>query len=367
MKIVFCTQNIAPFRMKWMDEIAKYHEVHVYHLNEYESGLNKKYISYKTERAKVFCETKKVAGKTIFDTSKILAEKPDVYLLDGYGFIGQILLMLRLWLSKIPFMLSGDGGIIPTSESFFKRTLKRFILSLPSAFFSTSEEDDNYLCHYGVKREIIKRHLFSNTNIDYIEEQPAEEEKKTRIRKELAMSDAFTIVTVGKFEHRKGFDLLIKAAERIEGNVKIYIIGNSDSGIYKDYINDKNRDKIVFVGFCDQDTLKKYYLSADLFLLPTRLDIWGLVICEAMANGIPVVTTDKCLAGIAMLEKDYLIPIEDVDAIVGVISRIYHMTPEQRRAIGERNIAVSREYAIENASIGDVKYLEDFSREYSRH
>ena len=46
MKIVFCTQNMAPFRMRWMDEIAKYEEVVIYQLGEYETGVNPKYISY---------------------------------------------------------------------------------------------------------------------------------------------------------------------------------------------------------------------------------------------------------------------------------------------------------------------------------
>ena len=59
-------------------------------------------------------------------------------------------------------------------------------------------------------------------------------------------------------------------------------------------------------------------MASDLFVLPTREDIWGLVINEAMANGLPVVTTDRCIAGrelVANGENGYLVPAEDPDEL----------------------------------------------------
>lgn len=44
-------------------------------------------------------------------------------------------------------------------------------------------------------------------------------------------------------------------------------------------------DNVHFVGFQKKEALSRYYRAADLFVLPTREDIWGLVINEAMAYG----------------------------------------------------------------------------------
>ena len=75
---------------------------------------------------------------------------------------------------------------------------------------------------------------------------------------------------------------------------------------------------VHFVGFQSKDALAEYYRSADLFVFPTREDIWGLVVQEAMAYGLPVVTTDKCVAGLELIEpglNGYLVPGENVPAL----------------------------------------------------
>ena len=46
-----------------------------------------------------------------------------------------------------------------------------------------------------------------------------------------------------------------------------------------------------------------YYQAADMLVFPTREDIWGLVINEAMANGLPTVSTDKCVAALEMIKQ----------------------------------------------------------------
>ena len=51
-------------------------------------------------------------------------------------------------------------------------------------------------------------------------------------------------------------------------------------------------------------------MASDLFVLPTREDIWGLVINEAMSFGLPIITTRKCIAGTELItdgENGYLL------------------------------------------------------------
>lgn len=51
MKILFITQNEGPFHMRWLDLLAKYVEVVVFHVGKYQGSINHQYISYKTIRA----------------------------------------------------------------------------------------------------------------------------------------------------------------------------------------------------------------------------------------------------------------------------------------------------------------------------
>ena len=363
MKIVFCTQNMAPFRMQWMDEVAKYHEVVIYHLDEYESGVNKKYISYVPKRAKVYCEKRKNAFfGLIYNEIKIIEENADVYILDGYGFKAQQHLILTLNKKRIPFIISVDGGFVNFGENLIKKNIKKFIMRKAGAYLSTSIETDKFIRYYAGADIKIYRHLFSSVTNEYIEHEPADLFVKRELRKELGMSDQYSTITVGKFEKRKGFDLLIEAAKKVTGEYKIYFIGASNNEIYQKLITKDIENKIEFIDFCDKNKLKKYYIASDLFILPTREDIWGLVIPEAMANGIPVVTTDRCLAGVAMLEKNEIMRTENIDDIVLKLNEQMNLTDKDRQIIGLRNINKTKEYSIENATNKDIENFKEFQK-----
>ena len=74
-----------------------------------------------------------------------------------------------------------------------------------------------------------------------------------------------------------------------------------------------------------KEELMDYYLSADLFVFPTREDVWGLVINEAMACALPVVTTERCVAGIEMIENGingYIVPVENQEILCDAIEKI---------------------------------------------
>ncbi len=98
-------------------------------------------------------------------------------------------------------------------------------------------------------------------------------------------------------------------------NVHLLIIGEGEKkSEYKKIIQDNNYNNVSIMNFMDKRTLFRYYKACDLFVLPTREDIWGLVINEAMACGLPIITTDKCIAGIELIEdykNGFIIPTDN--------------------------------------------------------
>ena len=152
-------------------------------------------------------------------------------------------------------------------------------------------------------------------------------------------------MAVGQFIYRKGYDVLIDAAALLDKEYGFYIVGGTPTKEYIDQINRRHLTNIHFINFMNKNELKKYFSIADVFVHPTREDIWGLVINEAMANGIPVVTTNRCIAGIEM--------IKDTD--VGIITRI-NSPNELARGIEtvynnhdrQKIIQVAEKYTIEN-------------------
>ena len=77
-------------------------------------------------------------------------------------------------------------------------------------------------------------------------------------------------------------------------------------------------------------------------------DVWGLVINEAMAQGLPVITTDQCVAGLELVENGingYIVPVSDNEALVTAINTVLG---EDYRKMGQAALEKIRPYTMEN-------------------
>lgn len=91
-----------------------------------------------------------------------------------------------------------------------------------------------------------------------------------------------------------------------------------------------------------------FYRAADLFVLPTREDIWGLVVNEAMAVGTPVITTN-CGAGMEILkngEGGRIVPPKDPDSLAIAMQEMLNDTELAKQT--KRAIKSAQIYTIEN-------------------
>ena len=171
------------------------------------------------------------------------------------------------------------------------------------------------------------------------------------------------VITVGQFIHRKGFDVLINAWAKCDKEYALYILGAEPT---KEYLNIKeklNLGNVHFEGFKAKEELKYYYQAADLFVFPTREDIWGLVVNEAMANGLPVITTDKCVAGLELIkdgENGYIVPTENPDELA---KRINELLSDDwlMEKMAKNNLQRIRKYTVENMAKAHASILKEHS------
>ena len=164
-------------------------------------------------------------------------------------------------------------------------------------------------------------------------------EQKNMLRKKLHIQEKFVVLTVGRFIHEKGFDVLLKSAQHLPKSAGVYFVGGEPTEEYLHLQKRYNLTNVHFVGFCEKAALAEYYRAADLFVLPTRGDVWGLVLNEAMSFGLPVITTNRCAAGLELIEngmQGYVVPVDDVQALADKInllcSDVYQMREMGRQA-----------------------------------
>ena len=103
------------------------------------------------------------------------------------------------------------------------------------------------------------------------------------------------ILYVGSLAKRKGLDLLVDALPKIRRRFELHIAGDSEGEekeALKASLKAKHLDHCVqWCGYLEGDSLLKEYSEASVFVLPTREDCFGLVLVEAMAAGLPIVSS----------------------------------------------------------------------------
>ncbi|MGN1297456.1 MAG: glycosyltransferase family 4 protein [Clostridia bacterium] len=150
---------------------------------------------------------------------------------------------------------------------------------------------------------------------------------KEVILKELGISENYEKIVsfVGKLTNFKGVDILLKACKIYENkNILTLIAGNGELfeelNKLKRELNLKN---VVFLGNKPHETLRKIYNIADVSIVPSRREPFGLVALEAMACGTPVIGTNQ--GGIPdFLKEDVgiLVEVENVEQLANAVSDI---------------------------------------------
>lgn len=157
--------------------------------------------------------------------------------------------------------------------------------------------------------------------------------------------DKIKLLFVGNFTRRKGADLLPRIMEQLGDRFVLL----TTSGLQDKRVSESK--KIISIGRLNAGQLRQFYNYADIFLFPTRLEGLSLTTIEAMACGMPVVTTD-CFSMPELIvdqQGGFLCKQDDVDHFVKSILALAE-SPSLRRQFGEFN----RSHAENNFSLASM-------------
>ena len=261
---------------------------------------------------------------------------------------------------NIPFYIETDGGF-PKDGSGFREKLKKYFIGAAQGWLSTAEIHTQYYLTYGANSENIYKYPFTSVREKDVLDIPVSVETKAQLRAELGIQKEKIILAVGQFIHRKGFDVLLKAAGKLDANVALVLLGGSVTEEYQQIIDSEQLKNVYFPGFINKNEIEKYYRAADLFVLPTREDIWGLVINEALATGLPVITTDRCIAGtelIAQGKNGFLVPVDDEEKLLGAIQTIIQ-NDLLMKTMSIESLKVAKQYTIKTMVEWHERFFEN--------
>lgn len=359
MRILFSTSSLFPYRVNWLDELGKYADVDVYYLMDNDNARNTEWCAARPQNCKYTLLKSRSfpkLGQVSFEVKKILKKhwrEYDIILLDGYGFTSQMINISYLNKKKIPYYVNIDGMVPSNKKSGLSYGLKKKIISHIPHILSGSRETNKLLLEYGALEENIINHPFTSLYEKDIFTSIATMEEKEALRNKLNITEKNVVISVGRFSYLngygKGYDVLIRAAKNMEASTGWYIIGGAPTQEFANMVKQNNLTNVHFVDFLKKDALIEYYRASDVFVLMTVSDVWGLVVNEAMACGLPVITTDKCVAGLDLVndENGALLRVGDDIGLKEKLEQIF-ADQELLGRMSKVSLDRIRDYTIEN-------------------
>ncbi|QJD87183.1 glycosyltransferase family 4 protein [Cohnella herbarum] len=294
MKVLFITNIPSPYRVEFFNELGKYCSLTVWFEAENESNR-----SWNVEKSKMNFSYEFLKGITIgldkhvnWSIIKALrASRFDIYVLGCYSSPTEMAAIQWLRSHRIPFLLNSDGGFI-ARERDWKHRIKKYFISSATGWLSSGQQCTKYLTHYGADPAFVYEYPFASLSYSEKERSPMRPERLESFKRQERLKSK-VILSIGQFISRKGFAELLKASPQLDdGQTSLVIVGGGPlKDEYKKIIKDMELDHVVLKDFMSREQLIEFYRAADLFVLPTHQDVWGLVINEAISFGLPVVTT----------------------------------------------------------------------------
>ncbi|WP_158287926.1 glycosyltransferase family 4 protein [Falsiroseomonas bella] len=153
-------------------------------------------------------------------------------------------------------------------------------------------------------------------------------------------------------EHRKGFDLLRTAFARLRRpGWRLDVIGRI-SDATRASLAAEFGDAVRVLGLVDEGSLEAAYAEADVFVMPSRYEGFGMPFIEAMRYGVPAIGT--AIGGVPEVVPEgtgLLIPLNDVDALTAAMRRLGE-SPAERAAMGTAGKAWSARFLWEEIVAG---------------
>ena len=267
-----------------------------------------------------------------------------------------------LKLKKIPFAFQCEGGFPGDGKTGLKEKFKRALFSGAQLYLSAPGPEHCYFKAYGAPDSRLVYYPFASFYQRDILERPKSPEEKQAIREELGIEEEQVIVSVGRIIPSKGYDTLLDAIKDLPEKVGTYIVSGPATEELQRRMDGYGLKNVHFVDFMPKEQLWKYYQMADFLVLPTRYDSWGLFVNEAMANGLPVITTKQCAAGLDLIvdgENGYLVNADDAPSLTEKINRLLSH-PEEREKMAWNNIQKIQPYSFEQQAAVTIQALNQF-------
>lgn len=253
-------------------------------------------------------------------------------------------------------------------RSRWKEALKRFVLPRANAVLTIGADSTNFVLAYGVSQERV-HHLPQVIDAAlYTASSRLAPGVRSARRKAMGLA-GITYVYCGRLWNKKGLRYLLDAFASLQGSLQdkcsLLLIGDGvDEAALRAQCATLGVRNVVFAGFAQKRDLGALYALGDVFVFPTLGDPYGLVVDEAMACGLPVVSSTEAgeiTVRVAEGVTGFLVPPENSKALENRMRELAE-SPSRRECMGAAGLRRVRWSSPDVWAVSMEKCLSDVLR-----
>jgi glycosyltransferase involved in cell wall biosynthesis len=283
----------------------------------------------------------------------LLKFRPKVIFASAFSIWTVLVLLLKpicRW--RVAIMYDGSSPNSDFQDSKFRSTARKLLARFADAFIANSNAAKVYL-HKAL--EVPENRIFTKT---YLVPDATALLQKTENVQPVAFDTQGTIfLFVGQVIARKGIKVLLKACAvlRQEGYTDFTLIIVGDGAQRQELemfvCEQQLQQQVVWVGWVQYGQLGTYFQRADVFVLPTFEDVWGMSVLEAMVFGKPILCSTGANASEMVTDgiNGYLFQPDDVAALANEMRRFIN-DPSLGDQMGRNSKKIIANYTPETAA-----------------
>lgn len=331
MKVLIVFNHPAPYKVRMFNELAKLVDLTVifertkaknrpqsfYNCNQYNFNyifLNKGYVGNE--------------GCTTSEVKKYIKKHHNEFdhiIMNGYSHLSEIKAIKFMSKNKIKFSLLINGGIAKAKENILKHKFKSSLISLASFYMSPSKASCEYLVHYSADRSRIFTYHYGNLdNNDFLNTSVNIDEIKQKYN---LPTDKKLCINASQFIERKNNIELINFFK--DRSDTLILVGDGpDKAKYESFIKENKISNVILLPYLSREDLFNLFKACDCFITLSKEDIFGQTTLEALANGLPVISSDQVMSSLEYISNNkngYIVQLDNLENLPHYLECCYKM------------------------------------------
>ena len=331
MKVLIVFNHPAPYKVSIFNELSKYVDLTVlFERNKAKdrplSFYNKNNYLFRSITLKdgYVCNEGSISSGVRNYIKKHYMEY-DQIVMNGYSHLAEIKAIRFLQKHGIPYSLLINGGVIHNKESLLKKRYKTSLIKGAKFYMSPSQKSNEYLIYYGANKDKIYNYPYSNLDENEI---LSSEVNKNEIREKYNLPKEETIfVNASQFIDRKNNMLLLELF--LNRKETLLLVGEGKEKVkYEKFIKDHNMKNVIIKDFLPKEELCPLLRACDAFVTLAKEDIFGHTTLEALANGLPVVSSNKVNSSLEYIKdgkNGFIVELENKENIQKMLTKSLYL------------------------------------------